>query len=339
MTDPAPFRLAILAATGTARKRTIPALAGSDVVQVSVIQGRDLSTLAPIAERFNVPRFASTIEEAIGGGDVDGVMVCSPPFMHLEQAAIVLDAGLPLLLEKPAAANLDDVTALAKLASQQSSVVRIAHHLRHQPSWLLLKDWISSEVVGRIVAADAQWNFHMNRGAASAVWKLNPELNGQSSLTDAGIHCVDAMLGLLGPGTLAGVLLNTDEGVATYENADLLLDQSGTSTHIRASRLFGPAGNDLTLYGTRGTIHAADFFTEKSSDSLVLRAEGADPVITDLGRDHGPNPYGAEVEDFARVAQGLAPEFGETTLADALAAHRLIDSALRLASDARRSTD
>lgn len=332
-----PFRLGIISATGTARKRTLPALTRSSAVTVTAIHGRTQTTLDEVAAQFDVPRTATTVEALIAEDDLDGVMVCSPPFIHLEQASLALAAGLPVLLEKPAAVSLADVDGLIELETEAQTPVRVAHHLRHQQAWATISTWLAEGRLGTLVAADAQWSFNMNRAAASATWKLDPELNGASSLTDAGIHCLDAVLGLLGPATLAASRLRQEPGDRTYESSDLLLAQGPVTTHVRASRLFGPFHNDLTIVGSAGYIHAADFFTESSSAAVELHETDMDDVTIVKCTDR--DAYRHEVEDFARIVQGGTPIYGETSLTDARQAMQLIEEAVASARPVSRPTE
>ena len=49
-----PLRLAILSATGTAQKRTIPALVNSKLVTVSAIQGRNPEKLRDVSDKYGI---------------------------------------------------------------------------------------------------------------------------------------------------------------------------------------------------------------------------------------------------------------------------------------------
>jgi predicted dehydrogenase len=163
----------------------------------------------------------------------------------------------------------------------------------------------------------------MNRAAPSAAWKLDPLNNGLSAMNDAGIHAVDAMIGLLGPGSLRGAASICRPEDKTHETVDILCEQHECLTHIRSSRLYGPSANDLRINGTDGSIYAPGFFTEDSSVSLdVTRASKTESV-----RHSSPNPYQVEVEDFARSVEGLTPLFPFTDLHDAGLAMSLIDAA------------
>jgi hypothetical protein len=98
-----PLRLAILSATGTAQKRTIPALVNSNLVTVSAIQGRNPEKLREVADRYRIQSIYTDEHKLLNEGSYDAVMICSSPYMHFSQAKRVIDRGMHCLLEKPAA--------------------------------------------------------------------------------------------------------------------------------------------------------------------------------------------------------------------------------------------
>jgi predicted dehydrogenase len=124
--------------------------------------------------------------------------------MHFSQAKRVIDRGTPCLLEKPAAMSADECNELSHIAAERAVVVHVAHHLRHQDTYARMQEILNNGELGDIVTASAEWSFKMNRAAPSASWKLDPLKNGLSAMNDAGIHIVDVMIGLLGPGSLRG---------------------------------------------------------------------------------------------------------------------------------------
>jgi predicted dehydrogenase len=317
-----PISLAIISATGTGQKRTIPALADSGLVTVSAIHGRDVDKLAHISDKYQISAVYTDENRMLDEATYDAVMICSPPHLHVSQALPVIKRGIPCLIEKPAAMTLAECEELKRAAEQENVTVHVAHHLRHQDTYVEMQKAISTGEIGQVVAASAEWSFKMNRSAPSTAWKLDPAKNGDSALNDAGIHCVDAILGLLGPGTVQATASGRLEGDRTAETVDVLLGQSSCLTHIRSSRLYGPFQNDLRINGTAGHIVARNFFTETSSEVVDITTDGDTRSV----RHTSGNPYATEVEDFARAIRGVDPEYAVTNLNDACQAMTIVES-------------
>jgi len=59
-----------------------------------------------VAEEFGVPLFRS-LDELIDKEPPDGVILATPNKLHLEHAMRCMEAGLPMLLEKPIASTVE----------------------------------------------------------------------------------------------------------------------------------------------------------------------------------------------------------------------------------------
>src|ERR1700677_4386466 len=130
------IRIALISSTGSGRKRTLPALVNSEICKVVAIHGRDQEKLQSVADEFGVSRVYTDLKQLLKERDFDMAMICSPPFLHLEQVRVTLEAGIPTLVEKPLALNAADARKLATLAESNQTKLAIAHHLRHHPNYI-----------------------------------------------------------------------------------------------------------------------------------------------------------------------------------------------------------
>jgi len=75
---------------------------------------------------------------------VDAVSIAVPTEHHFAVARDVLDAGLPVLIEKPFTCTLDEADALLALADRHAVPIHVGHVERFNPVWLaarpLLRD-------------------------------------------------------------------------------------------------------------------------------------------------------------------------------------------------------
>lgn len=71
--------------------------------------------------------------DLIADPDVDGVVICTPPSTHFEYATAVLQAGKPLLLEKPMTGTLAQAEELAALDSAAPTPLMLGQSLRWNP--------------------------------------------------------------------------------------------------------------------------------------------------------------------------------------------------------------
>jgi predicted dehydrogenase len=76
-------RVAIIAATGTNRKRVIPAVRKQNLCAIAAIHGRDPGKLAALAAQNGIPRYFVDAERMLDETKPDFVFVGSPPFRLL----------------------------------------------------------------------------------------------------------------------------------------------------------------------------------------------------------------------------------------------------------------
>ena len=268
------IRVGVVSASGTGRKRTLPAMLASDTCKVTAVHSRDEAKARQLGKDFGLKHVYSDLGMMIADAQFDVAVVCSPPFVHLEQLQMLLPAGIPTLCEKPLALSEDDALKVKALAEQTSTPVMVAHQLRHQSTYAEIKRALAEGEIGEVENASFEWNFLLDRTAPNAAWKLDPALNGPTCLSDAGVHCLDLGIGLFGPGTVWGANYSRRRGEervkGVIEDCDLLVVHSGIRVRYEVSRLQAARMNHLVISGTRGQITALDFFTEQSAASVQI---------------------------------------------------------------------
>ena len=101
-----------------------------DVELVAVVDTR-LERAREIAGKFGGAAFGSAAEIA---GRVDAVSIASPTVAHVEIALPFVEAGVPVLIEKPIAASLDEIDRLLEAAAARGTIVATGHTERFNPA-------------------------------------------------------------------------------------------------------------------------------------------------------------------------------------------------------------
>lgn len=97
-------------------------------VRVTKVASRDPARAAETADRLKAA--AVTYDELPAGAD--GVVVCTPPAQHAEQALAAMAAGAGVLLEKPLCTTLADADRLVDAA--ETGTLAYAENLVHSPA-------------------------------------------------------------------------------------------------------------------------------------------------------------------------------------------------------------
>lgn len=94
------------------------------------------------------PNFAAMIAD----GCPDGVIIATPNQLHVRHGLEAVSSGVPALIEKPIADDVDDGITLVEAAEKAGVPLLIGHHRRHNPIIQRAKAIIDEGRLGRIVA-------------------------------------------------------------------------------------------------------------------------------------------------------------------------------------------
>ncbi len=104
-----------------------------------------------IASKAGVPLFKA-LDELFDKDRPDGVILATPNQLHVEHALKCIDAGVPMLLEKPVAHTLEEAARLCDLADAAKAKILIGHHRAHSPIMARAKEVVEQGVLGKLVA-------------------------------------------------------------------------------------------------------------------------------------------------------------------------------------------
>lgn len=104
----------------------------------SIAETQGLELVATISRRGDapdgIPCFKDIDALAASGVEVDAIAFCTPPRGRLADAMTAIDNGWDLLLEKPPAATLAEIHALAKYAEMAGRVIFTTWHSQYNPA-------------------------------------------------------------------------------------------------------------------------------------------------------------------------------------------------------------
>ena len=105
---------------------------------------------AEVAARAGVPLFGS-LGELIAKDRPDGVILATPNPLHVEHALACIEAGLPMLLEKPIAPTVAEGERLVKIAEYAGATILIGHHRAHSPIMARACEIVARGTLGSLV--------------------------------------------------------------------------------------------------------------------------------------------------------------------------------------------
>lgn len=90
--------------------------------------------------------------EAIAERKADFLLDLTTPAAHRDVTCAAIDAGLPVLGEKPMSNNLDDARAMVEAAQQAGLLYAVSQSRRWEPGAIVMRDAVRAGRIGRITA-------------------------------------------------------------------------------------------------------------------------------------------------------------------------------------------
>ena len=127
-----------------------------------------------IAAQAGVPLYRS-LAEVFARDRPDGVVLATPNALHVDHALQCIEAGLPMLLEKPIAATVADGERLVRAADAAKARILIGHHRAHSPIMAKARQIVEAGTLGRLVAVMGSATFFKpDVYFADAPWRSQP---------------------------------------------------------------------------------------------------------------------------------------------------------------------
>lgn len=135
----------------------------------------DPSPAAQELARLAGARWFASLEDLLAQERPDGVILATPNQLHATHAGLCLDAGLPILLEKPVTSTVEEGEALMQRVESEGAKVLVGHHRTHSPIMAQAREIVQSGRLGRLVSVmgSAQF-FKPDEYYESAPWRKEP---------------------------------------------------------------------------------------------------------------------------------------------------------------------
>jgi myo-inositol 2-dehydrogenase/D-chiro-inositol 1-dehydrogenase len=199
-------------------------IAGAKVVAVFDV---DQARAAPVGAEAGA-RSLARAEDVVEDPAVQAVLICSPGPTHAALVLACLEAGKPVLCEKPLAPTVEECLAVVRAEVDHGArLVQVGFMRRFDPGYVALKQTLDSGELGDLVLTHC-----VHRNVASA-----PGISSDMLITDSAIHELDVLAWLLGEELVAATVVTgrpspkAESGLLDPQLV-LLESQSGTICEV-----------------------------------------------------------------------------------------------------------
>lgn len=196
---PAPVGVALLGygAIGAEHAAAIAATPGLTLVGVADL---DAGRVAAARAAWPGIREYAGADDLMSDPEVAAVIVSTPPASHARWAAIALEAGKHVIIEKPMALTSQECDDLLEAGREAGLSVSVYQNRRFDPDYRLIRKVVDSGRIGDVFHLEA---FVGGYGHPCNFWHSDASISG-GALFDWGSHIIDQVLDLM-PGDVAMV--------------------------------------------------------------------------------------------------------------------------------------
>ena len=274
----------------------------------------------------------------------DLVVVAAPNRVHVQLGLAAMNAGLPVVIDKPMAASVSDAEQLIATSKRTGKLLTVFQNRRWDNDFLTVRQLIRADLLGSITRFESRYERYSTVPRPNAWRELAATEEAGGLLYDLGSHLIDQALVLFGQAVSVyaeverrrpGAQVDDDTFVA-------LRFANGVHAHLWMSLVARKAGPRFRINGLRGTYEKWGMDPQEDALQSGLRpgdrSWGLEPrehwgqLSTDIGGVHIdgavetlPGAYERfyELLRDALVAGGPPP----VDPADAVASLRIIEAA------------
>lgn len=168
-------------------------------ITVCGAMGSSKETTASSCAALGLERAYTSVEELAADGNVDVVHLCTPNYLHFEEASRLLRAGKHVLCEKPLTMDSRESELLVSIAKETGRVGGVAYNLRYYPLCHEAKALVEKGAIGQPKLAHGSFLQDWLLYPSDWNWRLDPKMGGElRAVSDIGTHWLDLVTWIIG---------------------------------------------------------------------------------------------------------------------------------------------
>ncbi len=189
--------------------------------------------------------------EAAAASDVDAVYIATPPGEHRDHALLFIQAGKPVLIEKPLASTADDARAIIEAATVAKVFCMEGLWTKFLPALALARRLLAEGAIGAPRALAA--SFAIAEAPDPSASLFRPDLGG-GALAHRGVYPIALAMDLLGPAALVSAAVTRGETGVDEEAFAMMRHAGGGAVSMIHAGARVTAANALSILGEAGAL-------------------------------------------------------------------------------------
>jgi predicted dehydrogenase len=305
--------------TGNIAKQFARGLSVLPDARLVAVGSRSREAADSFGQMFDVPKRHATYEALAADPEVDIVYVSTPHPMHAPNTILCLEAGKPVLCEKPFTVNTREAEEVVRVARAKKLFLMEAMWTRYIPIVAKVREWLRAGRIGEVRMVTADFGF---KGDFDAEGRLfNPAYAG-GALLDVGIYAVSFASMVFGaqPSRIASLAHMGSTGVDEQAGMVFGYDAGQLAVLYTAVRVNTP--QEATVLGTEGSIRIHSPYWRGTTATIAWPEKGSETIEI----PYPGNGYNFEAEEAGRCLREGRLESETMPLDETLAIVQTLDT-------------
>ncbi len=293
------FRWGILGTGGIARE-FVEDLQLAEGHLVSAVGSRSFEKAKDLISTISGAIAHGNYSDLVNDPNVDAIYIATPHPMHVEHAVLALNAGKPVLCEKPIAISALEAQVMVNTARKNNVAFLEAMWTRYLPHIAQVRQILASGVLGPIQSVEAD---HGQRLADQNIARLIDPALGGGALLDLGIYPVSFAHLVLGtPSSIIASSVMTDRGVDAQTSA--IFNYESGAQAIITTTMIAQTPCRAVISGLLGRLEIDRTFYTPTNMRVIL----FDGTLIEYPLDYTGHGLREQAIEMARVVRDGALE-------------------------------
>jgi predicted dehydrogenase len=294
-----PLRIGLLGASRVAVYAILEPAAAMSGVEIVAVAARDPERARVYAATHGIARAEADYQALVECPDLDLIYISTAPRDHVGQALAAIEAGKPVLIEKPVTLNATEARVIHHAAARAGTPVFEAMHSLHHGLFARIQEIVASGEIGRVRKIDAMFGAPID---PQDPLRWQADLGG-GALMDLGAYPMAWLRRIAGEAfEVLGARQERVGDVDSSFQADLVFAGDIKCRAYASMTIERPTAR-LQMEGDRGMLLALNPLAPQLGHKLMVKVGDRQRTET----VDGPSSYAAQLAAVRRAVLGEAP--------------------------------
>jgi predicted dehydrogenase len=314
-------RIGVIGAGWWAVANHVPILVADPSVDLGGVCRLGRAELDEIRDRFGFAFASEDYRDVLTDPDLDGVIIASPHSQHAEQTVAALNAGVHVLVEKPACVRISEALAMRNAETESGRRIMVPHGWNFRDYAPVARRWIAEGRIGAIrhvslqMASPAEDLFTGKGFSGASSDMFQPQSSTWADPRASGGYGWGQLPHLLGilfytapllePLEVFGMAANGETGTDLFDAATIRFDGGilGAMSGAATVPSYAPFQVDIRIFGETGMV-----LIDLERERIELWTNAGDRLAHPMYGGEGAYSCTAPVEAFITLCHGKQVE-------------------------------